>query len=109
MTEPLTVHVLREIRDEIVASRHESKKGLDQLRLELTSSIDSLREEVTERLDVLTFRAEKTEEAILGLATQHRFIVRSFETLSRRDRRLENEVGDLRGRLEVVEKKLASG
>lgn len=103
MSEPvdLTVQILREIRDEIAANRRESKEGLAGLR----SGLDDLRSEVR----VTNERVERVEHTLLDLAEQQRFVVRHLKTLSERDRRLEDEVTEIRGRLEIVEKKLAAG
>ncbi len=100
MTEPadLTLHVLRQIRDEIVSTR-----------TELSARIDTMRDDLGSRIDVTNVRVDKVEHALLDLAEQQRFVVRHLQALTTRDRRLEDEVGELRGRLEVVEKKLASG
>lgn len=96
MAEPadLTIQILREIRDEIAANRRESKEGLADLRSEVR---------------VTNERVERVEHTLLDLAEQQRFVVRHLKTLTERDRRLEDEVTEIRGRLEVVEKKLASG
>jgi len=111
MTEPidLTVQVLRQIRDEIVSTRTELSSRIDTMRDELGTRIDAMRDDLGSRIDVTNVRVDKVEHALLDLAEQQRFVVRHLQALTTRDRRLEDEVGDLRGRLEVVEKKLGVG
>lgn len=107
MSEPadLTPHLLRQIRDEIIATRTDLGGRIDRLQEHLGDRIDT----TNERIDTLGLRVEKIEETLVEMASQQRFIVRNFHTLARRDVRIESEVDELRGRLEVVEKKLASG
>lgn len=83
----LTVQILRQIRDEIVRTNE---------RLDVAN----------DRLDTTNTRVERVEHALLDLAEQQRFVVRHLQALTTRDRRLEDEVGELRGRIEVVEKKV---
>ncbi len=83
----LTVQILRQIRDEIVRTNE---------RLDVAN----------DRLDTTNTRVERVEHALLDLAEQQRFVVRHLQALTTRDRRPEDEVGELRGRIEVVEKKV---
>ena len=91
----LTIQILRQIRDEIVTTR-----------TDLNGRIDHMRTELSGRIDETNTRVEQVEHALLDLAEQQRFVVRHLQALTTRDRRLEDEVGELRGRLEVVEKKV---
>lgn len=107
MSEPadLTPHLLRQIRDEIVATRTQLGAAIDRV----SDRVDVLGDSLSARIDQTNVRVEKIEETLVEMASQQRFIVRNFQTLARRDVRIETEVDELRGRLEVVEKKLASG
>lgn len=91
-TADLTIQVLRQIRDEIITTRTDLAVRIDR---------------TNERIDGTNERVERVEHALLDLAEQQRFVVRHLRTLSERDRRLEEDITEIRGRLEVVEKKLA--
>jgi len=85
MAGDVTVQILREIRDEI--------RGLGG-RIDQTN----------ERLDQTNERLGKVEGAVLDVAAQQRFVVRYLKALTGRDRRLEADVAELQGRVEVLEK-----
>jgi chromosome segregation ATPase len=108
MSDPsdLTIHVLRQIRDEIVTTRTELGTRIDGVPTELGARIDSLGEHLGGRIDETNERVERVEHTLLDLAEQQRFIVRHLKTLSERDRRLEDDITEIPGRLDVVEKKL---
>jgi chromosome segregation ATPase len=107
MTEPVdhTLHVLRQIRDEIVTTRTELSARIDGVRTELSARID----ELGARIDVTNERVERVEHTLLDLAEQQRFVVRHLKTLTDRDRRVEDDITEIRQRLELVEKKLDVG
>jgi chromosome segregation ATPase len=107
--ENLTIHVLREIRDEIVATRTELRTELHTTRTELRAELQATRTELGAELHTANERLGAVESTLLELAGQQRFIVRGQRTLLERDRRLEEEVDDLRTRLDAVEKQLAPG
>jgi len=94
-TAELTVQIPRQIRDETITTR-----------TQLNGRIDHMRTELSGRIEETNTRVDKVEHALLDLAEQQRFVVRHLSALTTRDRRLEDEVGELRGRLEVVEKKV---
>lgn len=75
--ESLTVAILREIRDEIRSTNS--------------------------RLDQTNERLGHVEETLLDLAEQPRFLVRHAKTSMERDRKLADEVDDLRERVEALE------
>ncbi len=102
-TADLTIQVLRQIRDEIVATRTDLGARIDGVRTELSGRID----ELGARIDETNERVERVEHTLLDLAEQQRFVVRHLRALSERDRRIEDDITEIRGRLERVEKKLA--
>jgi chromosome segregation ATPase len=89
-TESLTVHILREIRDE-----------LSLTRTELSARID----ETNHRLDETNTRMGSMESALVDLAQQQRFVVRHLTALTARDRALESDVEELRARMDAMEKR----
>ena len=101
-TAELTVQILRQIRDEIVTTRSELSTRIDRTN----ERIDGMRGELSGQIQQTNLRVDKVEHALLDLAEQQRFVVRHLQALTTRDRRLEDEVGELRGRIEVVEKKV---
>lgn len=90
----ITVEVLKEIRDEIRELRVDNNGRFDEIRNE----VHALRTEAAERFGVV-------ETALLDLAEQHRFLVRSTRAVSARDARLEPRVNSLEGRVEKLESK----
>jgi len=98
----LTVQILRQIRDEIVTTRSELSTRIDRTN----ERIDGMRGELSGQIQQTNLRVDKVEHALLDLAEQQRFVVRHLQAPTTRDRRLEDEVGELRGRIEVVEKKV---
>jgi chromosome segregation ATPase len=82
----LTIEVLKQIRDELVQTRTELGARIDQTNTRLSA----------------------VETTLLDLAEQQRFVVRHLSTLSSRDRRIEDDVDELRGRVEALEKRMAS-
>lgn len=86
MSEPesLTVEILRQIRDEIVATRTDLGARIDQTNT---------------RLDAV-------EHTLLELSEQQRFVVRHLEALTARDRMLERDVDELRTRVDAIERRL---
>lgn len=101
-TADLTIHVLRQIRDEIVTTRTELGARIDAVRTELGARIDDL----GGRIDETNERVGRVEHTLLDLAEQQRFVVRHVRTLAERDRRLEDDITEIRARLDVVEKKI---
>lgn len=94
-TTDITTTILREIRDEIVATR-----------TELAARIDSLGESLGARIDVTNAHVRVVETTVLELAEQQRFVVRHLRTLTMRDRRLEEDVTDLRTRVSAIERRM---
>ena len=108
MTGEMSVEILREIRDEIRSTRHELKAEIHDLKTELTTEVQGLRTEVQglgARVDETNERLQNVEGAMLDVAQQQRFVVRYLKGLTARDRRIEADVADLRGRVEILEKK----
>ena len=89
MSEPesLTVQILRDIRDDIRGVRAEVHA-------------------TNERLDVTNEQVGLVETTLRDLAEQQRFVVRHLSALTSRDRKLETEVDDLKGRVDAIEKRL---
>lgn len=102
-TADLTIQVLRQIRDEIVTTRTDLGARIDRTN----ERIDAMGATLSARIEETNERVERVEHTLLDLAEQQRFVVRHLKTLSERDRRLEDDITEIRGRLEVVEKKLA--
>ena len=94
-TESLTIHILREIRDELVTTR-----------TELSARIDEVRTGLSARIDETNTRMGHVESTLVDLAQQQRFVVRHLTALTNRDRALETDVEELRARLDAVEKRL---
>ncbi len=95
----ITVHILRQIRDEIVTTRTTLSDRIDQVRTGLSDRIDHMETELSGRIDQL-------DSTMKELTQQQRFIVHNLQGLGQRDRRLEGEVDDLRGRVEALEKRV---
>ena len=102
-TADLTIQVLRQIRDEIVTTRNDLGARIDRTN----ERIDAMGATLSARIEETNERVERVEQTLLDLAEQQRFVVRHLKTLSERDRRFEDDITEIRGRLEVVEKKLA--
>jgi len=86
-----TLVVLREIRDEIRATRED----LGQ-RIEATNT----------RLDGTNERLSLLEVGFLDIAQQQRFVVRYLRAMSERDHRFEEDLAALRARVEAIEARL---
>lgn len=84
MADEVTIGVLREIRD-----------GVSAVQKELVS----VRDELATRIGAV-------ETAVLDLAEQQRFVVRWLTAGTERDRRLEQEVGALRARVDSLEEEV---
>lgn len=91
MADDITLQVLRQIRDEIVTTRTTLSERIDHM---------------SDRIDHLSTRVDVLDGTMNELAEQQSFIVRNLRGLGDRDRRLEGEVDDLRGRVEQLEKRL---
>ncbi len=96
----LTVEILKQIRDELVATRTDLGARIDQTNQRL--------DQANERLDQTNERLSAVEGTLLDLAEQQRFVVRHLSTLSDRDRRLEADVDELRARVDAIEERIAS-
>jgi cob(I)alamin adenosyltransferase len=90
----VTVEILKEIRDEIRSLRVDSNGRFDEVRDE----VHLLRTETAERFGVV-------ETALLDLAEQHRFVVRSNRATAERESRLEPRVTSLESRVDKLESK----
>ncbi len=100
MSEPesLTVEILRQIRDEIVATRTDLGARIDQTNVRL--------DQTNIRLDQTNTRLDAVEHTLLELSEQQRFVVRHLEAPTARDRTLERDVDELRTRVDAIEKRL---
>ena len=92
---PLTLAVLRDIRDEIKCTRTE-------LREELAGT----REELNATRVGLSARLGAVESTLLELAEQQRFVVRYTKTLSERGLRTGTDVEQLGGRVDDLERRV---
>jgi len=102
----LTVQILRQIRDEIVTTRTELSGRIDHVRTQLSDRIDHLSTRVDHLETELSSRIDHLDTTMNELAHQQRFVVHDLRGLGERDRRLEGEVDDLRGRVEALEKRV---
>lgn len=104
----LTIEILKQIRDETAATRAE----LVATRTELGARIDAVRTELGARVDAvrteLGARADVVEATLTELASQQRFVVRHLATLTRHDRRLGDEVDELRTRVDALEERVGA-
>ncbi len=92
MTGDLTIEILKQIRDELVT---------------VGNRIDAVRTELGARIDETNLRVSAMETTLLDLAEQQRFVVRHLQALTARDRMLENDVDELRARVDKIEKHIA--
>lgn len=92
MANDLSVEILKQIRDELIATRTDLGARIDQ---------------TNERLDQTNERLSAVEGTLLDLAEQQRFVVRHLSALTDRDRRLEADVDELRTRVDAIEKRMA--
>lgn len=90
--EDLTIEILKQIRDELVT---------------VGDRIDAVRTELGARIDETNLRVSAMETTLLDLAEQQRFVVRHLHALTARDRTLENDVDELRARVDKIEKQIA--
>lgn len=84
----LTLAVLRQIRDELQATREELGGGLRDLSVR----IDETKRELGARIDETNARLGYVETALGDLAEQQTFVVRWLRAGSRRDRRIETDL-----------------
>ena len=105
-TADLTIQVLRQIRDEIVTTRTDLGARIERTNERIERTNERI-DRTNERIDENNQRTARIEHTLLDLAEQQRFVVRHLKTLTERDRRLEEDITEIRGRLDVVEKKLA--
>jgi hypothetical protein len=101
-TTDITVQILRQIRDEIVATRTDLGARIDATCTSLGERID----ETNTRLGGTNSRLDTVETTLLELAEQQRFVVRHLGVLTTRDRKLEDDVDQLRARVDAIEARL---
>ena len=97
-----TLEVLREIRDGITLTRTELRTEIASVRTELRAELASVRTEIQQTNEQLG----TVETTLLDLAEQQRFVVRHLTALTTRDRRIEADVDELRGRVDAIERRL---
>lgn len=103
MADDLTIKILQELREEIRATRQEvrgTNERLDQTneRLDQTSErLDSVQALVA-RIPIIEAIVERTSQ-------EQVFLNRWVRVLSRRDHRLEREMADVLGRVEILERR----
>ena len=97
----LTLCVLTQIRDEIVTTRTTLSDRIDHM----SERIDHVSERVDEVRTELSARIDHLDSTMNELAQQQRFIVHNLRGLGDRDRRIGDEVDDLRGRVEALERR----
>jgi methyl-accepting chemotaxis protein len=111
MAEDLSIAILREIRDAVRANGariDQTNERIDQTNQRLDQTNERL-DQTNESLDQTNERVQRLEGAMLELAEQQRFLVRLAKTGQGRDRRLEQEVLVLRGRVDDIEARLDEG
>lgn len=92
----VTVEILREIRDEIIATRTELKTEISQVKTELTE----FKTEVSEKLDTTNSRLEVVEHTLTDFAQQHLLLTRFVKNVAHRH---DDELDELRTRVELLE------
>ena len=75
------------------------------LNLRHAASDGDIRTELSERIDHVSERIDHLDSTMNELAQQQMFVVRNLRGIGARDRRLGDEVDDLRGRVEVLERR----
>ena len=103
-TKDLTLQVLRQIRDEIVATRVDLRAEIAKTNERLDVANARL-DDVNERLDSTNERLGHVEHALRDLAGQQTFVSKFVRTLASRDRDLAADVDDLRARVETLERR----
>jgi hypothetical protein len=100
--DPEAIQLLREIRDET----RQTNARLDQTVSRLDQTIGG---GLKVGFDQANSRLEAIETAVLEFAEQQRFVVRYLRTLTERDRGIDEDVLDLRRRVEQIEARLGPG
>jgi len=90
----LTVEILKQIRDEIRATREDLGGRIDQ---------------TNQRLDQTNQCLDHVESTLLELAEKQRFVVRHVTTVRQREDDIEREIGLLKTRMDAVEHRLDAG
>ncbi len=101
MATDITVQILKEIRDGVVGTN----ERIDRTNERLEQTNERL-EQTNERLEQTNERLSAVETALVDLATQQRFVVRSLRTLAARDHRFADDLDELRARVDAIEKRL---
>lgn len=101
MASDLMIRILREMREEIRATREEVR----ETRLELRETKLEVREmgERLEKVEAATARIPVIEAVVQETSQQQLFLSRWLKRQSRRQRHLETELAEVRGRVEVLE------
>jgi predicted ThiF/HesA family dinucleotide-utilizing enzyme len=97
----ITVEILKEIRDEIRNVRGE----VQELRVDTNGRFDEVREEIHAFRTETAERFGVVETALLDLAEQDRFLVRSSRATAQHESRLEPRVNALESRVDKLESK----
>jgi chromosome segregation ATPase len=99
--DPEAIQLLRELRDDVREIRDETRQTnarLDQANARL--------DQTNARLDQANARLEVVETTVLDLAEQQRFVVRYLRTLTARDRSFDDDLRELKRRVEEIEARL---
>jgi hypothetical protein len=100
-TSDLTIEILKQIRDAAVATN----ERLDSVVHRLDGVVQRL-EGVEHAVVETNQRMGVVETTLLELAQQQRFVTRGLRVLGERDHRLEDDVDELRSRVDAIEKRL---
>ena len=96
----LTVAILREIRDEMKATRTELKQELAATRTELKAEISAMCSDLGQRIDLTNARLEIVETTLKDLAGQMVMLTRYVKNSVDRH---EDQIEDLQGRVTKLE------
>ena len=101
----LTVAILREIRDELHATRVELSGRIDSTNTRLDAGLREVGDEIRATRVELSERIGAVEAAFVDLAQQQRFVVRKLGAGRERDTRLERHIEALDARVGALEAK----
>ena len=105
-SDDLTRAILVEIRDEIRSTKDELRSEVGGLRSELAVTRGQLRSELAATREELCDRITALDSTMHELAQQQRFVVKYTRALAERGTRNDDEIADLRARVDAIEAKL---
>ena len=100
--ESLTVQILQQIRDELRTTREELSSRIDRTNERIGQTNERL-DQTNERIGQTNQRLGLVEGALGDMATQLVFLVKHAKSSARRERRIEQDVGELKERVTRLE------